>query len=187
MVLDLIGVDFIAVIALSVSIMAFAERFRGSQRARQEANILMLSNQLNMIYDMVDENLADVLRTRGKVKLKNCFNKERFIMLQQFHIHLDALTIMIDLERSAFRNKLFGRNKYYNELVEWYCCVHKLYNDLLDCLGVDDSSFLHDGLKDPHRTNEELPIFLKTENHAIRYHKDVSHGSYISKVKAKKL
>jgi hypothetical protein len=136
---------------------------------------------------MIDKNLADVLRTRGKIKLKDVSQRERFVMLQQFHIHLDGLAIMIDLERAAFRNKVFGRNKYYNELVEWYCCVHKLYNDLLDCLGIDDSSFLHDGLKDPHRTNENLPRFLRMETHAVRYHKDVSHGSYINKVKAKKL
>lgn len=76
---------------------------------------------------------------------------------------------MIKMEGSAFRNLILGkqRGQYYNELVQWYCCVHKLYNDILDALGIRDSSFLHD----PHRTMGKTPLFLKDNKLAQKYHK----------------
>lgn len=164
--------DIVAVTALVISFFAFAERFRGSQRARQETNMLLLSNQLGQIYDMFDDNLAEVLRTRGKARLKKGFTRGRLAMIQKFHIHLDTLMIMIKMESGAFRRKIFGRSQYYDEMIQWYCCVHKLYNDLLDLLGVEDSGFLHDGLKDPHRTRGRPPLFLANNPRAIRYQQE---------------
>lgn len=164
--------DAIAVVALVISFFAFAERFRGSQRARQETNVLLLSNQLSQIYEMADDNLAEVLRTKGKTKLRKRFTRERLAMMQKFHIHLDTLMIMIKMESGAFRRKVFGRSQYYDEIIQWYCCVHKLYNDLLDLLGVKDSSFLHDGLSDPHRTRGRPPLFLANNPRAMRYQQE---------------
>ncbi len=164
--------DVIAVTALVISFFAFAERFRGSQRARQETNVLLLSNQLSQIYEIIDDNLAEVLRTRGKTKLKKRFTRERLAMMQKFHIHLDTLMIMIKMESGAFRRKIFGRSQYYDEIIQWYCCVHKLYNDLLNLLGVKDSSFLHDGLRDPHRTPGKPPLFLANNPRAIKYQQE---------------
>lgn len=164
--------EIVAVVALIISFFAFAERFRGTQRARQETNILLLSNQLSQIYEMADDNLAEILRMRGKTKLKKGFTRERLAMMQKFHIHLDTLMIMIKMESGAFRRKVFGRSQYYDELIQWYCCVHKLYNDLLDLLGVEDSGFLHDGLKDPHRTLGKPPLFLANNPRAMKYQQE---------------
>lgn len=184
MVFDIIGIDLLAVIALTISIMAFAEKFRGSQRARQEANILTLSRQLNETYGLMDDNLARAISTRGKARAKKVFDRSRFVMMQRFHIHLDTLTIMIKMEREAFRSRVFGRSRYYDELVRWYCCVHKLYNDLLDSFGVKDSGFLHDGLKDPHRAiDNKPPAFLSRNKFAQEYHSmcTSSPAAFISK------
>ncbi len=168
----MVAFDFIAVAALVISFFAFTERFRGTQRARQETNILLLSNQLGQIYEMVDDNLAEVLRTKGKTRLRKGFTRERLAMMQKFHIHLDTLMIMIKMESGAFRRRIFGRSQYYNEIIQWYCCVHKLYNDLLDLLEVKNSSFLHDGLTDPHRTRGRPPLFLANNPRAIRYQQE---------------
>lgn len=165
-------IDIISVAAILISFVAFTERWRGGQRARQEANILILSNHISEIYEMVDENLSEVLKTRGKVKLKDCCQRSRFLMLQKLHIHLDSLQMMIKMEGGAFRNLVFGKrnNDYYRELVEWYCSVHKFYNDLLDLFKIKDSSFLHDGMKDPHRTHGKPPLFLMDNEQAIQRH-----------------
>ncbi|MBI4894476.1 MAG: hypothetical protein HY833_01945 [Candidatus Aenigmarchaeota archaeon] len=164
--------DWLAVTALFLSIVGFMERWRGSQRAREEGNILNLSSQISEIYNMVDDNLAEVLESRGAVKLKKGNDRARFLILQKLHIHLDTLQMMIKLESSTFRNVIFSkyRNEYYRELIEWYCSVHKLYNDLLDLFEVEDSSYLHDGLRDPHRTKNQPPLFLSNDKYAKRYH-----------------
>jgi len=164
--------NLMALIALFVSVIAFAERWRGSQRAREEGNILNLSGQISEVYNIVDENLAEVLESRGSVKLKKGHERERFLILQKLHIHLDTLQMMIKLEGGTFRNVIFSkyRNEYYKELIEWYCSVHKLYNDLLDLFEIEDSSYLHDGLRDPHRTKDHPPLFLSNDKYAKRYH-----------------
>ena len=164
--------DVLAVLALGLSTITFIERWRAGERSRQEANIIALSNQINNIYDMVDSNLADVLESRGKVKLKNGNDRERFLMLQKLHVHLDTIQMMIKLESSRFKNMFLGKvnNSYYRELVEWYCSVHKFYNDLLDLFKIEDSSFLHDGMKDPHRTKGTPPVFLVNNKYAKAYH-----------------
>jgi len=164
--------DWLAVVALGLSMIAFFERWRGGERARQEANLIALSNQINSIYDIVDDNLSEVLETRGTAKLRRGNDRERFIVLQKLHVHLDTLQMMIKLEGGAFRNLLFGKynSSYYRELIEWYCSVHKLYNDLLDLFGIEDSSFLHDGLRDPHRTRNQPPLFRSKDKYAKRYH-----------------
>jgi hypothetical protein len=121
---------------------------------------------------MVDENLAEVLKTRGKARLKDCCQRSRFLMLQKLHTHLDALKIMIKMEGDSFRNRLFGKHNsdYYREIVEWYCSVHKFYNDLLDFFKIRDSSFLHNGMNDPHRTHGKPPLFLMENRQAIQRH-----------------
>ena len=72
---------------------------------------------------------------------------------------------------SPFRNRFFGKqsNDYYRELIEWYCSVHKFYNDLLDLFKIKDSSFLHDGVRDPHRTGGKPPLFLSQNKFARDY------------------
>lgn len=171
--------DVISSVAIVISLIAFLSTWRGSMRSRQEANILTLTGQINDIYNMVDPNLARVLETRGKEKLEKGHDRERFLMLQKLHIHLDSLKMMIMMEGSAFHNRLFGKlhNGYYVELIGWYCSVHKFYNDLLDFMGIEDSSFLHDGMKDPHRTHGSPPLFLMNNRHARRYHSQVDHGA----------
>ena len=164
--------NIVAGIAIIISLMAFIANWRSALRTRQGTNILTLTAQISDIYNMVDENLAEVLETRGKVKLKAVSTRERFLMLQKLHIHLDAIQMMIKIESNSFLNRALGKyhSDYYRELIEWYCSVHKFYNDLLDLMDIDDSSFLHDGMKDPHRTKGHPPLFLSNNKYAKRYH-----------------
>lgn len=164
--------NVVAAVALIISLTAFVANWRSSLRARQGTNILTLTAQISDIYNMVDENLAEVLETRGRKKLRNVSTRERFLMLQKLHIHLDAIQMMIKIESNSALTKILGTHHsyYYRELIEWYCSVHKFYNDLLDLMGIDDSSFLHDGMKDPHRTKGHPPLFLANNKYARSYH-----------------